>query len=108
MVIAGIAWAGSIICCDGGITSPRRRVEAIDVEEVAAEPRAMTTSNPLVQPYLFFGGHCEDAIAFYRTAVGAEVQLLMRYNESPQPHPQLPECFGDRSCTPASGSGKRP
>jgi hypothetical protein len=25
----------------------------------------------LIQPYLFFGGRCEEAIAFYRTALGA-------------------------------------
>nr|WP_294556349.1 VOC family protein [uncultured Rhodopila sp.] len=36
-----------------------------------------------VQPYLFFEGHCEDAIAFYRSAIGAEVQMLMRYKDAP-------------------------
>jgi PhnB protein len=36
-----------------------------------------------VQPYLFFEGQCEEAIEFYRGAVGAEVQGLMRYKESP-------------------------
>ena len=41
----------------------------------------------LVQPYLFFGGRCEEAIEFYRTALGAKVELLMRYNESPMPVP---------------------
>lgn len=35
------------------------------------------------QPYLFFEGRCEEAIAFYRTAVGAEVSMLMRYKEAP-------------------------
>ena len=41
----------------------------------------------LVQPYLFFGGRCEEALAFYRTALGAEVELLMHYKESPEPQP---------------------
>lgn len=49
-----------------------------------------------VQPYLFFGGQCEEALEFYRTALGAEVQMLMRYRESPEPHPSLPSCFGDK------------
>ena len=40
-----------------------------------------------VTPYLFFGGRCEEAIAFYRTALGAEVEMLMRFNESPEPTP---------------------
>ena len=39
----------------------------------------------LVQPYLNFDGRCEEAITFYRKAVGAEVLMLMRNNESPEP-----------------------
>ena len=50
----------------------------------------------LIQPYLFFGGRCEEALEFYRTAVGAELQMLMRYQESPEPNPNLPCCFGDK------------
>ena len=34
-----------------------------------------------VQPYLFFEGRCEEAIAFYREALGAQVVALMRYGE---------------------------
>jgi PhnB protein len=41
----------------------------------------------IIQPYLFFGGRCEEALEFYRTAIGAEVELLMRYSESPEPAP---------------------
>jgi PhnB protein len=40
-----------------------------------------------VQPYLFFEGRCEEAIEFYKTALGAEVIMLMRMKESPEPHP---------------------
>ena len=40
-----------------------------------------------ITPYLFFGGRCEEALAFYRTALGAEVELLMRFDESPEPPP---------------------
>jgi PhnB protein len=39
-----------------------------------------------VQPYLFFDGRCEEAINFYRKAVGAEVIMLMRFKEAPEPH----------------------
>ena len=42
-----------------------------------------------VQPYLFFDGRCEEAIEFYRGALGAEVEMLMRFKESPEPG-QLP------------------
>jgi PhnB protein len=40
-----------------------------------------------VQPYLFFDGRCEEALEFYRTALGADVTSLMRFSESPEPHP---------------------
>jgi len=38
-----------------------------------------------VQPYLFFDGRAEEAAEFYRRAVGAEVTMLMRFKESPDP-----------------------
>ena len=38
-----------------------------------------------VQPYLFFDGRCEEAIAFYRAALGAEVVMLMRWKDMPEP-----------------------
>jgi PhnB protein len=40
-----------------------------------------------VQPYLFFDGRCEEAIEFYRKALGAEVVMLMRFRDSPDPPP---------------------
>ena len=42
-----------------------------------------------VQPYLFFDGRCEEAIEFYKQAVGAEVNMLMRYRESPEQQPGM-------------------
>lgn len=44
-------------------------------------------SNTLVEPYLFFGGRCEAALEFYRTTVGAQVEMMMRFKESPEPMP---------------------
>jgi PhnB protein len=38
-----------------------------------------------VEPYLFFEGRCEEALEFYRTALGAEVTMLVRFKESPDP-----------------------
>lgn len=40
-----------------------------------------------VQSYLFFDGRCEEALEFYRKALGAEVTLLMRNKDSPEPPP---------------------
>jgi PhnB protein len=39
-----------------------------------------------VQPYLFFDGRCEEALEFYRAALGAEVTSLHRFKDSPEPH----------------------
>jgi PhnB protein len=52
--------------------------------------KTMTTtkSNPIqaVQPYLFFDGRCEEAIEFYRGTLGADVTMLRRYKDSPDPN----------------------
>jgi PhnB protein len=40
-----------------------------------------------ITPYLFFAGRCEEALEFYRTKLGAEVETLMRFNQSPEPPP---------------------
>jgi PhnB protein len=39
----------------------------------------------LVQSYLFFDGRCEEALNFYRKAAGAEVEMMMRFKDSPEP-----------------------
>ncbi|MEJ0062767.1 MAG: VOC family protein [Alphaproteobacteria bacterium] len=40
-----------------------------------------------IQPYLFFGGRCEEALEFYQSALGAQVDMIMRFDESPEPPP---------------------
>src|SRR3954465_14001005 len=42
-----------------------------------------------VEPYLFFDGRCEEAIEFYKKAIGAEVTALMHFKDSTMP-PQQP------------------
>jgi PhnB protein len=44
-----------------------------------------TRDNRVIQSYLFFHGRCEQAIEFYRKALGAEVEMMMRFKESPEP-----------------------
>ena len=36
-----------------------------------------------IQTYLFFDGRAEEAIEFYKKALGAKVEMLMRNKESP-------------------------
>lgn len=36
-------------------------------------------------PYLFFNGRAEEAIDFYKKALGAEVEMMMRFKEAPPP-----------------------
>ncbi|MGC1464941.1 MAG: VOC family protein [Pseudolabrys sp.] len=36
-----------------------------------------------IEPYLFFDGRCEEAIAFYTKAVGAKTEMMMRFKDSP-------------------------
>ncbi len=51
-----------------------------------------------VQPYLTFGGRCQEAVEFYRDALGAEVEMLMRFKESPDTPPpgMMPDNWGDK------------
>jgi PhnB protein len=51
-----------------------------------------TNKNYSIQPYLIFNGRCEDAIEFYRKALGAEVAMLLRFKDAPDPS----------MCTPGS------
>jgi len=56
------------------------------------------SNQAIINPYLFFGGRCEEAIEYYKTHLGAEVEMLMRYKESPEPPPpgMVPENWGDK------------
>jgi PhnB protein len=40
-----------------------------------------------VQPYLFFDGRCEEAVEFYQGALGAKVEMLMRFKDAPEAPP---------------------
>ena len=44
-------------------------------------------NSSIIQSYLFFDGKCEEAIEFYKKALGAELNMLMRYKDSPEPPP---------------------
>lgn len=52
--------------------------------------------SPLIQPYLFFAGRCDEAIEFYGQVLGAKLEMRMRFDESPQPLPpgSIPDGFG--------------
>ncbi len=41
-----------------------------------------------VSTYLFFSGSCEEALNFYIKALAAKVEMVMRFNESPEPVPE--------------------
>ena len=51
-----------------------------------------------IQSYLFFDGRCEEAVEFYKKALGAKVEMLMRFRESPDPPPpgMVPPGFDDK------------
>ncbi|HVU17520.1 MAG TPA: VOC family protein [Candidatus Didemnitutus sp.] len=77
--------------------------------------------NPVIEPYLFFGGRCDEALAFYQNALGAKVEMLMRFNEAPTPPPPgaIPAGFekkvmhaslkiGDSRVMASDGDGDKP
>src|ERR1700728_3191266 len=60
-------WRGSAI-----MSPPRAALEFVN-EETAMQ----------VQPYLFFDGRCDEALQFYKKAIGAKVDMLMRFKDAP-------------------------
>ncbi|MGH8354319.1 MAG: VOC family protein [Pseudomonas sp.] len=44
-----------------------------------------------IEPYLFFNGRCEEALAFYQTALGANVDFMMRFKDAPEDERGAPE-----------------
>ncbi|RQO82710.1 VOC family protein [Acidovorax sp. FJL06] len=38
-----------------------------------------------VESYLMFEGRCDEALDFYRRALGAQVTMLLRYKDNPEP-----------------------
>lgn len=40
-----------------------------------------------IRPYLFFNGRCEEALQFYKEAIGAKIGMVLHFNESPDPVP---------------------
>lgn len=49
--------------------------------------QSLALQEATVQPYLFFGGRCEEALDFYEQSIGAKVLMKLRFNESPDPVP---------------------
>jgi PhnB protein len=66
--------------------------------QAVRKPQAAPARVTAIQPYLFFNGRAEEAIEFYKSALGAEVQMLMRVKESPDPPPpgMYPPGSGDK------------
>ncbi len=71
------------------------QINAIIAARGAAHQQSL---GAVVQPYLFFAGRCEEALAFYEQAIGAKVGMKMRFNESPDPCPDgmLQKGFEDK------------
>jgi PhnB protein len=59
---------------------------------------SLTKDARFIQPYIFFNGNCDEAIEFYRKALGAQVHMIMRFKDSPEPHPpgMLPPGFENK------------
>ena len=52
-----------------------------------------------IDPYLNFDGRCEEAIEFYKKALGAEVAMLLRFSDSPEQHTE--------GCAPTPGTDNK-
>lgn len=51
-------------------------------------PFPTETTTMQITPYMFFDGKAEEAAEFYKAALGAEVEMMLRFGESPEPAPE--------------------
>jgi PhnB protein len=75
--------AGAQACRASGLA----KAEPIGLSPFPCYLRSMSTTSEKssVEPYLFFNGRCEEAIEFYKQALGASVGMLVRFKDSPDP-----------------------
>jgi PhnB protein len=78
-------------------------VDAPDAPARGAQEEAMH-----IQPYIYFEGRCEEAIEFYRKALGAELVMMLRNREIPEPQEpgRLPPGSEDKVCHAAVQVGE--
>lgn len=57
-------------------------------EKDAALRQALAMQKVEVNNYLFFSGRCDEALAFYKQHLSADIKFLIRFNESPEPMPE--------------------
>ena len=52
--------------------------------------KSMSTNNDhrVILPYVSLHGRCEEAIGFYRKALGAELEMMLRFKDCPDPMPE--------------------
>ncbi len=46
-----------------------------------------STTMPTVYPYLYFAGRCEEALAFYKEVMSAQIDSVFLFKDSPEPIP---------------------
>lgn len=58
----------------------------------------MAMQQATLNPYVFFSGHCEEALNYYRQHLGAKIDALIRFSDSPEPIPEgtLPKGFENK------------
>lgn len=49
-----------------------------------------------LQPYVHFEGRAEEAIEFYKTALGAKVNMLTRFGQCPEPMPGMNPALAEK------------
>lgn len=75
-----------VVRCEFKAGNSARRQNHSNMTTTAQTPPSTASANGirLVQPYLFFNGRTEEALAFYRETLGAEITMLMRFKDSPE------------------------
>lgn len=57
-------------------------------EQEQAMQQTLTLQQSTLNNYVFFSGRCEEALDYYQQHLGAKINMLMRFSDSPDPMPE--------------------
>lgn len=80
-----------------GTVEIRPVFDVSDLRELPA-PKPESSASAAITPYIFLKGRCDEAIQFYQQKLNAQLEMLMRFKDSPDPPPpgMLPPGFEEK------------
>ncbi len=80
-------WRGKLARSRNPQPNEKTNIERLKIENARLDGRAFNKEKQMtITPYLHFDGKCAEAIEFYKKTLGAQVEVVMRFKDSPMPN----------------------